>query len=179
VEVELAEMNYEITVGESTHQVHIKPLGDASDNGLRRYRIQIDDREPIEVERGRPVPDVLSLLINGRSLDAGLVPTDEGFQVELVGTLHDVSVVDPRRKALRMGGGAAGGAIITKMPGRIVSVLVEVGQAVSKGDPVVVVEAMKMENQLKAAADGTVIAIKVAEGDLVEAKTVLIELELS
>lgn len=172
-------MNYEITVGESTHQVHIEPLGDDTADGLRRYRIQVDDREAVEIERGRPVPDVLSLIIGGRSLDAGLVPTDEGFQVELVGTLHDVAVIDPRRKALRMGSGAAGGAIVTKMPGRIVSILVEVGQAVSKGEPVIVVEAMKMENQLKAAADGTVSAVKVAEGDLVEAKTVLIELDLA
>jgi len=171
-------MTYEISVGEATHTVTIEPLGDQDSHGLRRYRIQVDDQEPIEVERGRPVPDVLSLLISGRSLDAGLVGTDEGYTVEIRGTPHEVSVIDPRKKALRMGGGAADGAIVTQMPGRIVAVLVEVGQAVQKGEPVVVVEAMKMENQLKASADGTVTAILVSEGDLVEAKTALIQLDI-
>lgn len=171
-------MNYEISVGESTHNVTIEPLGEDSPQGLRQYRIQVDDGEPITVERGRPVPDVFSLLVGGRSLDAGLVRTDEGFQIELLGTLHDVSVVDPRRKALRMGGGAVGGAIVTQMPGRIVSVLVEEGQQVTKGQAIIVVEAMKMENQMKAQADGTVRSIRVSEGDLVEAKTTLVELDL-
>ena len=62
------------------------------------------------------------------------------------------------------------------MPGRILSVLVEVGQEVSNGDVLVVMEAMKMENQMKASADGVVKNVLVQEGDLVDAKAVLVEL---
>lgn len=171
-------MTYEITVDGTAHSVSIEPVGEEDAQGLRRYRITIDDRDPVEVERGYPVPDTLSLLLGGRSLDVGVDPDDDGFSVEILGTLHDVGVVDPRKKALRMGGGAAGGAIVTQMPGRIVSILVEEGQAVAKGDPVIVVEAMKMENQLKASAAGTVKSIRVSEGQLVESKTTLIVLDL-
>ena len=67
--------------------------------------------------------------------------------------------------------------IITKMPGRIVAILVEEGQAVEKGQSVVIVEAMKMENPLKATLAGTVSRILVETGDLVEAKSVLVELD--
>ena len=66
------------------------------------------------------------------------------------------------------GGGAAGsGQIAAPMQGTIVKVLVEVGQEVTKGEGVVVLEAMKMENQLNADKDGTISEIKVSPGDTV------------
>ena len=65
----------------------------------------------------------------------------------------------------------------TQMPGRIVRILVGVGDAVEEGDPLIVVEAMKMENELKATSAGTVSKICVAEGEQVQARTTLIELE--
>ena len=63
------------------------------------------------------------------------------------------------------------------MPGRIVRILVNVGDVVDEGDPLIVVEAMKMENELKATSAGTVSKICVAEGEQVQARTTLIELE--
>ncbi|MFT5685548.1 MAG: biotin carboxyl carrier protein [Myxococcota bacterium] len=176
MEVELSTMKYEITIAEQDHSVDIERISLDDVRGLSRYRIAIDDGPPVEVESCRPVPDVLSLLLNGGTWEAGLVRTDEGFDVELIGVHHEVTVVDPRRKALRLTGGSSGGAIITKMPGRIVAILVEEGQTVEKGQPVVIVEAMKMENQLKATQEGVVSQILVSVGDLVEAKTVLVEL---
>ena len=56
------------------------------------------------------------------------------------------------------------------MPGRIVEVCCTVGQSVEKGDVIIIVEAMKMENPLKAAKSGTISEIFVSDGDLVEAK---------
>ncbi len=61
------------------------------------------------------------------------------------------------------------------MPGLILKVEVEEGQEVSKGDPLMILEAMKMENVLKAAGDGTVKAVKVSQGDTVEKNQVLIQ----
>ena len=63
------------------------------------------------------------------------------------------------------------------MPGRIVRLLVDEGAAVSKGEPLLVVEAMKMENEIKAPRDGMVKRFAVSAGDLVDAKAVLVELE--
>ena len=170
-------MKYEITIGEQTRTIGIERIATDDARGLTNYRITVDDQPPLEVESCRPVPDVLSLLLNGGTWEAGLVRSDEGFDVELIGVRHEAAVVDPRRKALRLAGGSAGGTIITKMPGRIVTILVEEGQTVDKGQPIVIVEAMKMENQLKATVTGTVSRILVAPGDLVEAKAVLVELD--
>jgi len=65
------------------------------------------------------------------------------------------------------------------MPGKIVKVLVENGQSVKAGDSLLVMEAMKMENEMKASADCTVKEIKVKAGDSVESGALLIDFELS
>jgi biotin carboxyl carrier protein len=67
--------------------------------------------------------------------------------------------------------------ITAPMVGKIVKVLVEDGQSVSEDDPVIMLEAMKVEMPVVAPEDGTVSAISVKEGDTVEAGTVLVELE--
>jgi acetyl-CoA/propionyl-CoA carboxylase biotin carboxyl carrier protein len=72
---------------------------------------------------------------------------------------------------------AAEGAITAIMPGKIVRMLVAAGDEVGEGDVVCVLEAMKMENELQAPADGTVQAVHVSPGDDVEMGAVLIEIE--
>ncbi len=166
---------YEVTLGETVQQVRIEQLSE--DGGVRRYRLTIGDEPPFEVEATAPEPDVRTLLVDGGSYDVGIVPDEEGFEIHVAGYPHAVGVVDPRRKALRAAGGAAGGVIKTQMPGRIVRLLVQPGDAVTKGTPLLVVEAMKMENEIKAPLDGVVKRFAVAEGDLVEAKSVLVEIE--
>ncbi len=63
------------------------------------------------------------------------------------------------------------------MPGRVVRIFAKVGEQVRRGQPLLVVEAMKMENEIKAPADGVVAAIRVAEGDSVETRAVLLVFE--
>ena len=63
------------------------------------------------------------------------------------------------------------------MPGRIVKVLVKAGDRVVRGQGLVVVEAMKMENELRATRDGTVAAVRVSEGMSVDANAVLVVVE--
>jgi biotin carboxyl carrier protein len=72
---------------------------------------------------------------------------------------------------------AGAGAVLSIMPGKIVRILVEPGQAVEEGEPVCVLEAMKMENELQARQSGTVEAIHVKVGQDVEKDQVLIEIE--
>lgn len=165
---------YEITVGEVTHSVTVRRT--AREDGLSQYLVRVGDGPEVAVEAFSPSPGVLSMLTGGRSVEAGLVPLDDGFEVDILGTPHEVAVVDPRTKALKAAAGAGGAVLKTQMPGRIVSVLCEPGQAVTKGQPLVVIEAMKMENELKATQDGTVAKVLVGVGDLVEARTVLVEL---
>jgi 3-methylcrotonyl-CoA carboxylase alpha subunit len=75
------------------------------------------------------------------------------------------------------GGGAGDGAILAPMPGRVIAVLVVVGQAVAKGQRLVVIEAMKMEQALLAPFDGTVAVLKAAEGGQVTEGALLVRIE--
>ncbi len=72
---------------------------------------------------------------------------------------------------------ASAGAVLAIMPGKITRVLVQVGQKVRAGDPVCVLEAMKMENELQAKKDGVVRAVYVRPGEDVEKDRVLVEIE--
>lgn len=168
---------YEITVGGRTARVSVARLGPASCGEGTRYGLRVDDGPIFEVEASRPVPDVLSLLVGFEAWEAGLVRQDDGVTVEILGLRHECEVVDPRRKALRLAEAGGAASVKTAMPGRIVRLLVEPGAEVKKGQALLVVEAMKMENELKAPRDGRVAQLRVAPGDLVEAGAVLVELE--
>ena len=69
------------------------------------------------------------------------------------------------------------GELITNMPGKVVKILVGVGDEVREGDPVVILEAMKMENEIKCPAGGVVKTICVKEGDTLEQGVLMIEME--
>ncbi len=73
--------------------------------------------------------------------------------------------------------GSNDGELITNMPGKVVKILVNSGDHVSKGDPVVILEAMKMENEIKSPTDGIVKTIYVKEGDALEQGVLMIDLE--
>ena len=80
----------------------------------------------------------------------------------------------PAPKASPQGGAAGKIKITAPMPGKIIAVKFGVGDSVKKGDSVLVLEAMKMENEIYAAEDGTVATVEVASGDMVEGGAVLI-----
>lgn len=83
----------------------------------------------------------------------------------------------PELSRARAGGRKADGRIKPPMPGKVVEVKVKEGQAVAAGDVLLVLEAMKMQNDLKSPLDGTVSRVHVQDGANVEATTVLLEIE--
>ncbi len=83
----------------------------------------------------------------------------------------------PRRADHVAGGGEGDGAILSPMPGRVIAVLVSAGQAVSKGERMLVLEAMKMEQALLAPFDGVVAELKVSEGAQVPEGTLLVRID--
>ena len=126
-----------------------------------------------------------SILMDGRSYTAQVLKIDREAKMvslEIDHQLYEVAVEEPIDQLL-----AAMGIkdalthkvndIKAPMPGLVLKVLVEPGQTIRKGDPVLVLEAMKMENVFKSAADAIVKAIKVAPGTAVEKGEVLIVLE--
>jgi acetyl-CoA/propionyl-CoA carboxylase biotin carboxyl carrier protein len=102
--------------------------------------------------------------VNGKRFDVNMWVPD----VPLVAAGSATSAKKPKRAAAGGGGGAIGsGDVTVPMQGTIVKILVEVGQMVELGQGIVVLEAMKMENQINAEKAGTVAEIKVAPGDTV------------
>lgn len=117
----------------------------------------------------------VSMMIQGRSLTACRI----GNALYLEGTQYDVRTEDPLRKALvkSTGFGNNNGAVSADMPGNVKQLLVEEGTEVNAGDGVIVLEAMKMENELDAPKAGRIKKIHVSEGQTVEAGTLLFEVE--
>jgi biotin carboxyl carrier protein len=163
-------MIYEVSIGEKTREIDVTAQGEG-------YMVRVGDSDPVFVDVRAPANHVLSVLCDGFSYEAGVKGENHSWKVDIYGTTHEVDVQDPRSKALRLAGGADQGLLKTAMPGRVVRLLVAKGQAVSKGDPIIVVEAMKMENEMKAPADGCISEIFVAEGQAIEAGASLILVE--
>ncbi|MBK6794112.1 MAG: biotin/lipoyl-binding protein [Anaerolineales bacterium] len=127
---------------------------------------------------GQPV---YSLILDGKSYESYVYPGDEDWQVLLRGRQFQVKVEDEREKRLRVaaGGGAAEGGefhLKAPMPGLVVAIPVNEGQEVKKGQVLVILESMKMQNELKSPRDGTVSHIKVKAGESVEQKQILLNL---
>ncbi len=116
-----------------------------------------------------------------RLADAGAAPRRldvalDGRRVFVRDGAHGFAgeVIDARDRALTLGAGGSAGAVHTPMAGAVVRVPVVLGQQVRKGDVVVVVEAMKMENELRAPVDGEVTEVAVVAGQAVEAGALLV-----
>ncbi len=170
---------------------------------VTRYRVTIDMRElmvdvtesaaglSVRVGDSRPRPvavrrvrgDAMHSFVVGGGSFAALVDGHDGeYTVVLDGRPVDVVVEDERTARLRMAAGvgqrAAGETTVAApMPGLVVAVHVEAGQAVAKGASLIVLQAMKMENDLTARADGIVKDVLVSPGQTVDQGQVLLTLE--
>ena len=127
-----------------------------------------------------PDGEVYSLLIDGRSHVVRVSPAGDGLEVELRGTVIPVEVKHPLEKMLQASGAARvasrGETVSAPMPGVVVAVRVKAGDVVHAGQAVVVVEAMKMQNELAVVHDGVVAEVLVAERAAVSAGQALVRL---
>lgn len=117
-----------------------------------------------------------TITVNGNVYDVTVEETGATPSMP-VASQAPVSVAAPAPKAAPAATGTAGAVKVTSpMPGKILSVKTSVGASVKKGEVIMILEAMKMENEIVAPEDGTVASIDVAEGASVEAGTVLASL---
>jgi biotin carboxyl carrier protein len=141
--------------------------------------------ELVDVELAHvPGSPVRRLAVGGRShaLHVGNREGQGNWDIHLDGERFAVNVVDERTQAIRAMTGASTAAqgprpVRAPMPGLVVRVEVAVGESVAAGQGVVIIEAMKMENELKSDAAGIVKKILVEQGQVVEKGTVLIEFQ--
>ena len=127
-------------------------------------------------------PGCYSILLEGRSVEVRLDgakspdPDTHAYRAMLYSGAYEFALVDPRRALLAGGGGAGagGGVLAAPMPGKVVKLLVAPGEAVQEGQTLLVMEAMKMQNELKTSTTGTVKTVHVQEGATVETGAPLI-----
>jgi len=177
-------MRFSLIINGQDHTIEVVEKG-------RSYRF---DGAPFEAEIAELKPGVYSLLIGGKSFRARVASTEVASNsadakpadsstnliVEIGGNHYTVSVQDPRR---RVRGGPAKMSpeakrnISSVMPGKVIRVLVSEGQTVQQGQGLLVVEAMKMQNEIKSPNAGKVQKILVREGHAVNAGEILLTVE--
>lgn len=135
------------------------------------------DGEPVDADVRR-IPGGVSLTFGTEVYDVMVGGPADAMDVA-AGPLRATAKVESERNRARKKKGAAAGdstEVRAPMPGRIVKILVSAGDEVEAGAPVIVVEAMKMENELRTEIAGTIAAIEVEEGQAVEGGALLVKL---
>jgi acetyl/propionyl-CoA carboxylase alpha subunit len=164
-------VNYQVSEkGGETRLVALRETGDGT------YEITLDGRT-VHVDAVRSGPTVYSVIEDGQQFEAMV---DEkgahGFDVFVSGRIFHLEALDERTRLLAQSAAPVltGPQTITaEMPGKVVKVVVSAGGPVREGQGVVLVEAMKMENEITSPIDGIVTEVAVSEGQTVEAGSVL------
>lgn len=125
-----------------------------------------------------------SVISNGKSYELFIEEinkANKSMSVNINGQVYHLQIEEPidlllKKMGINMSAANKAESIKAPMPGMVLKILVKEGDEIKKGEPVLILEAMKMENALKATYDATIKSIKVNEGVAVEKGTVLIEL---
>lgn len=134
------------------------------------------DGQAVEADAVEVGPGIYSLLIAGSSFEAQVEPTAAGLTVAIAGSRVPVRVVDRRQWQGRRGGSVEAEGrqqIVAPMPGKVVRLLAQQGEKVDAGQGILVVEAMKMQNEIRSPKTGTVERLLVTEGKAVNAGEVV------
>jgi biotin carboxyl carrier protein len=164
-----------------------RPHGVEVTGGGGRYRVTIRPRASDAAPAGEEVRDVdarpvgeglTSLLVDGVSYVAAVTEHDGSVIVDVQGEAYAVQVEEETRYIIRTRGGIGAGSgaqtLTAPLPGRVTHVAVHAGDEVKPGDTLLVIEAMKMENEFKAARAGRVREVRVEVGQAVNAGDVLV-----
>lgn len=160
-------MKYYVRVDEREYEIDIRP-----------DRVVVDG-EAVDVEWAQSgVPELYSLLLNGSSHEVVIEPQRNQYEVTLYGLHFQVRVEDEIARRLNAGRTAPAVpqgemAVRAPIPGLIVKVLVEAGEMITEGQPLVILEAMKMENELRSPRAGEVKVVEAVAGHRVEQNAVL------
>jgi len=165
---------YEVTEGKERVRVELREAGE------NLYDVTIGDNT-VRVDVAKSGRTIYSIIEDGQQFEA-MVDERGGpkFDVLVRGHLFHLEAVDERSRMLSQSAAAVatGPEIVTAdMPGKIVKLEVAVGESVTAGQPVVIVEAMKMENPIPSPIDGVVTDLAVREGDTVDSGAPLFTVE--
>lgn len=162
------------TLGDESYTVEIEETGKSV------YRISVDGHEFV-VDGKKTGRTNYSLIVDNRSFEIEVDNTGDEYRVLVDGRSYHIHLVDERR--VRVGGNQAGAQmqgrqnVSVPMPGKVIAILVAEGDQVEKGQGLIIVEAMKMENEVHSPIAGEVKEIKVKTGETVEGGAVLLVVE--
>lgn len=163
-------MKYEVSISGKTHIVELEGHADG-------WQARIEGESRITADVAEIAPNVFSVLLSGRSHEVYVTPFSGGqLQLHTGGLEFLADVIDQRSwRGRRHGGAEAEGRqqIVAPMPGKVVRLLVKPGDAVEAGQGLLVVEAMKMQNEIRSPKSGTVERVLIAVGQAVNAGEVL------
>lgn len=167
---------FRVRVGDNDHEVAIAGDGSVDVDG-EAYEVTFGPEGRVAVRRAGATAHTLVTIAPAAR------PGAHPEHAVVDGLVHAITVLTAQQAALAaLGGTGHGGGdgrtITSPMPGRIVRVMVSEGDVLAPDTPVVIVEAMKMENEMHAPASGTVLKVHVVEGATVDAGQLLVELEL-
>jgi biotin carboxyl carrier protein len=161
-------MHYDVIIEANKYQIEL-----SKEHG--QWRCKVDGKH-IEIDAVVVRPNIISLLIENRAYEVKREQTASGFYLWIEGTGYAVEVQDPRSfRNRRRGVGDQQGPkkLVAPMTGKIVRILTPINTQVEAGQGVVVVEAMKMQNEVKSPKKGIVRKLTVVEGATVKAGDVL------
>ena len=161
-------------IGNTGHGLTLGPI----DSSIPECTFTVDSVEhKAEVEAIGP--SAYSILVGTRSYEVKIEESGDNFVVTVDGRRFEVAIQDPRRTSGRAGGIDSGGSrdIVSPMPGKVIRVLVAAGDEVHPGQGLLVVEAMKMQNEIKAPGAGKIKTVRVSEGSAVAAGEVMVVVE--
>jgi len=168
-------MIYEVIDGSDSVSIELEEVGEGV------YDLIIDSGETIRVDAVKSGRTVYSLIEEGKQFEAMVDARDQhGFDVQLAGRLFHFDVFDERSKLFaQQAKVTAHGkqSIDAAMPGKVVKINVAVGDRVTEGASLLVLEAMKMENDIPSPIEGIVMEVAASEGDSVDAGVLLIVVE--
>ncbi len=140
------------------------------------YLITVDNEKPFHIDVVDLQTESYSMLLKGRSYQFDIEKKENTYHVLLRGRLYSLELIHPKSKGAKAKGFEEK-KIIARMPGKIIKILAKEKDKVARGQGVVIMEAMKMENELKSPMTGVIQTIRVKEGQTVEAGEELILLE--
>ena len=157
-------------VGDAVHEVTIE-------RQEKDYLVEIDGSSKL-VNANKLEGDFYSILIGGVSYEVSVEVAGDGYIIRHGASEQQVRFTDAGRQAReRSGAGEGPQTVESMMPGKVVRVLVQEGDTVTEGQGLVVVEAMKMENEIESPKDGKITAVKVEPGATVEPGGALVIVE--
>lgn len=181
---------YEVSIGGRGHQIEIEratapSTGRTPDQPIANRsnevhcNLHLDGRE-IQVSYAAVGSDSLSLIVNGESFDVRHERTGDSLRIFVRGRAYECSVRDPRSLRTRKRAGLADAGeqkLTASMPGKVVRIVVGVGDQITTGQGILVIEAMKMQNEVRSPKEGQLKKLLVREGANVVAGEVLAIIE--